>query len=172
MLNGRRAGALAMAVVVGACFAAGASPVLAKPTPAEKCEAAIGKAESKFLAAKLKGAQKCANKAVKKGTDLDSCVNDSGNVAKGLAKKVAKFCSADLLDDLGVSQACNTASLACTSITVSDAASLQLCIECRLRHAANCVVATTYGLTNLEAADGCFASPSAAFIDASIDVFE
>jgi hypothetical protein len=150
MASVTRAGILAIALTVGLSLTIAASPALAQKSPGSKCEKTVKKSVKKFNKVRLKKMQKCANKAVAKGTALDACF--APTTLKAIKDKA---CSSEALDDLGYKQECSLLNAACADRgAIADAASLTSCLECHLNQETRCMTATTYNAT--DQLDTCF----------------
>jgi len=151
-MTGTRIIALLLALVFGMSVGTTAH---AKPTAGQKCQKLRDKQRAKFVdkrLAKQRKLTKCANKAIKKGTDAAACLTSPKT--QGKLKITDKKCSVAALAEKGVTgDDCSDLNSQCTG-TVSDAASLVSCLDCALKNSSNCLVALEYGLST----DGCFDS--------------
>jgi hypothetical protein len=158
MASVTRAGILAIALTVGLSLSIAASPALAKKTPGQKCEKSVKNTVKKFNKTRLKKVQKCANKAIGKGTPLDGCF--APTTLKAIKDKT---CSSEALDELGYKQECSSLNAACippnAPASITDAATLTACLQCHLNQETRCMTATTYNATTELAT--CFPEPSA-----------
>jgi hypothetical protein len=153
MASVTRAGILAIALVVGLSLATAPTPAHAKKTPGEKCEKEVNKRAKQYVKKRLKKVQKCANKAVKKGSgDLGTCLDNATSFKAIKDKK----CSQEAMQEAGFLTPCEQLNPACASVgMIADAASLTSCMECHLRQVQNCMVATTYNISS-PATASCF----------------
>jgi hypothetical protein len=155
-----RTGILAIALTVGLSLAIGASPALARKSPGRKCETSLKRNTperkgnvARFLLARDKRLQRCANKAMAVGASLDDCF------APATLKPIKDtVCSSTALDELGYKQECSSLDAACDLGPIVDAASLTACLDCHLNQGTRCMAAATYNATAELAS--CFLAPS------------
>jgi hypothetical protein len=113
-------------------------------TSADQCQRVVHQQVDRFVGQRLRTLQNCANDALTRG-GLDSTCCLAIPTSFG-----TKLCSTDGLSELDLYQRCDHLSSACDDIVVTNPSSLNACLQCRLTHVLNCMVATTYAISGPE----------------------